>query len=66
MFSSECAPQLSNAASKVQWLLRFAFSYVRPVTQQYRRKTVEESASATIPDTTKYDDSRVLNYQLLS
>ena len=42
IFSSERAPQLSNTASKVEWLLCFAFSYVQPVTQHYRRKTVEE------------------------
>ena len=36
MFSSEHTPQLSNTASKVQWPLRFAFSYVQPVTQCYR------------------------------
>ena len=42
MYSSERVPQLSKTALKVQWLLRFAFSYVQPVTQCYRRKTVEE------------------------
>ena len=42
IFSSEHAPQLSNTALKVQWPLRFIFSYVQPVTQHYRRKTVEE------------------------
>ena len=42
MFSSERAPQLSKTASKVQWPLRFAFGYVRPITHRYRRKTVEE------------------------
>ena len=42
MLSSEHVPQLSNAASKVQWPLHFAYSYVQPVTQHYRRKTVEE------------------------
>ena len=31
-----------NKASKVQWPLCFAFSYVQPVTQHYRRKRVEE------------------------
>ena len=41
MFSSERVPQLSKTASKVQWPLRFTFSYVQPVTQHYRRKTVE-------------------------
>ena len=42
MLPSEHVPQLSNTASKVQWPLRFAYSYVQPVTQCYRRKTVEE------------------------
>ena len=42
MFSSERAPHQSKTASKVQWPLHFTFSYVRPVTQHYRRKTVEE------------------------
>ena len=42
MLLSEHAPQLSNTALKVQWPLRFAYSYVQPVTQCYRRKTVEE------------------------
>ena len=38
----ERMPQLSKTASKAQWTLRFAFSYVQPVTQRYRQKTVEE------------------------
>ena len=42
MFLSERAPQLSKTASKVQWPLRFAFSYVRLITQHYRQITVEE------------------------
>ena len=42
MFSSEHAPQLSQTTLKVQWPLRFDFSYVQPVTQRYRRKTVKE------------------------
>ena len=43
MLSSERMPQLSNTASKVQWPLRFTYSYVQPVTQCYRqKKTVEE------------------------
>ena len=42
MFSSERAPQLSNTAWKVRWSLRFAFSYVHPVTHRYRRKTVKK------------------------
>ena len=41
MFLSERVPELSNTASKVQWSLRFAFSYVQSITQRYRRKTVE-------------------------
>ena len=40
MFSPEHVPQLSNTASKVQWPLRFAFSYVQPIT--HRQKTVKE------------------------
>ena len=43
MFSSERhTSQISNTASKVQWPLRFAFSYIQLDTQCYRRKTVEE------------------------
>ena len=42
MFLSERTPQLSQTASKVQWPLRFNFSYVQPVTQHHRRKTVKE------------------------
>ena len=42
MVSSEHAPQLSQTASKVQWPLRFNFSYVHPVTQCHIRKTVKE------------------------
>ena len=42
MFSSERVPQLSQTASKMQWPLCFAFSYVQPVTQCYRRKMVKE------------------------
>ena len=41
MLSTERAPQLLNAASKVQWPLRYACSYIQPVTQCYSRKTVE-------------------------
>ena len=41
MFSSECAPQQSETASKVQRPLCFALSYVQPITQCYRQKTVE-------------------------
>ena len=32
IFSCERVPQLSNTASKVQWPLHFAFSYVQPIT----------------------------------
>ena len=42
MVSSKRASQLSQTASKVQWPLRFDFSYVQPVTQRHRRKTVKE------------------------
>ena len=41
MLSSERVAQLSITASKVQLPLCFAFSYVWPVTQCYRRKTLE-------------------------
>ena len=63
MFSSECVTQLSKTASKVQWPLRFAFSYVQPVTQHYRRKTVEvplqqsshlENTMIRVPPTINY------------
>ena len=60
MFSSERVTQLSNTASKVQWSLRFAFSYVQPVTQCYRRKTVEEDFKKCLcsnPVTTKIRQS---------
>ena len=43
MFLSERVPQLSKTVSKVQWPLHFTFSYVQPVTQCYKRKTVEEA-----------------------
>ena len=36
MFLSERVPQLSKTTSKVQWPLRFTFTYVWPVTQRYR------------------------------
>ena len=39
MFSSEGMPQLSITDLKVKW---FAFSYVQPVTQCYKRRTVGE------------------------
>ena len=42
MVSSERMPQLSQTASKVQWPLHFDFSYVQPVIQRHRRKTVKE------------------------
>ena len=42
MFSSKRASQVSNTASKVQWPLRFAFSYIQPITLRYMQKTVEE------------------------
>ena len=42
MFSSEHTSQLSKTASKVQWPSHFDFSYVQPITQRHRRKTVEE------------------------
>ena len=36
MFLSEHVPQLSKTSLKIQWPLRFAFSYFQPVTQRYR------------------------------
>ena len=48
MISSEHVPQLSNTASKVQWPLRFAFSYVQHVTQCYKQKTGLESPLQSI------------------
>ena len=41
-FLSERIPQLSITALKVQWPLRFVFSYVQPITQRYKQNTVEE------------------------
>ena len=38
MFLSERVPQLSKTASKVQWPLRFTFSYVQPITQCYKQR----------------------------
>ena len=38
MFSSECMPHLSKTASIVQWPLRFAFSYVQPITQPNKKQ----------------------------
>ena len=37
------APQLSITASKVQRPLRFAFSYVQPITKRHKCRTVLES-----------------------
>ena len=48
LFLSERMPQLSNTASKVQWPLLFAFSYVQPVTQRYKRRTALESPLKSI------------------
>ena len=42
MFSTEHVPQLSITGSKVKWPLCFAFSYVQPVSQHYKRRTVGE------------------------
>ena len=43
-----CATYLSITALKVQWPLRFAFSYVQPVTQRYKRRTVIESSLQSV------------------
>ena len=48
IFSSQHTPQISKTALKVQWSLRFAFSYVQPITQRYRQKKNRRKASATI------------------
>ena len=43
MFLSERASQLSKTASKVQCMaITLHFSYVQPVTQRYKRRTVLE------------------------
>ena len=42
--------QLSINDSKVKWLVRYAFSYVQPITQFYKQTTV---ASAINPVTTE-------------
>ena len=69
MFSYEHAPQLSNTASKVQWSLRFAFSY-RVCSAHYTALQTKNSrsASATIQLPQKYDVSYALtiNYCLES
>ena len=61
MASSEHAPQLSQTASKVQWLLRFDFSYVQPITQRHRQKNSKISPR-------KYDNScaSTIDYCLVS
>ena len=46
MFSSERMPQLSKTASKVQWPLCFAFSYVQPLHSVIDKK--QSKCSATI------------------
>ena len=43
MFSTECVPQLSITDSKLKWPLHFAFSYVQPVSQHYKQRTVGET-----------------------
>ena len=48
MFSTEQAPQLSSTALKVQWPLRFTFSYGQPVTQHYKRRTVLHSSLQSV------------------
>ena len=48
MFSSERAPQLSITDLKVKWSLRFAFSYVQPITQCYKQRTVGEAPLQSI------------------
>ena len=69
MFSSEHAPQLSKTASKVQWPLRFAFSYIYLARYTaLQMKNNRRSASATIQSPRKYDDSHAptINYHLES
>ena len=62
MFLSERTPAIKTA-SKVQWPLHFVFSCVRPITQCYRQKTVEE-----VPLLQSYHLENTIcapNYQLL-
>ena len=59
-------PQLSNTASKMQWPLRFAFSYVQPATQRYRRKTVEKKCLYNNPVTMTICVPPTINYCLES
>ena len=66
MFSSERAAQLSNTASKVQWTLHLAFSYVQPVTQHYRQKTVEVPLQQSSHHENTYDNPRATNYLFFS
>ena len=64
MFSSERASQLSNTTSKVQWPLRFAFSYVSSARYTALQPKNSRSASAILnPITTKVQFARP-NYQL--
>ena len=53
MFSSEHVPQLSVTDLKMKWSLCFAFSYVQPVTQCYKGRTVGE-APPSIQSPRKY------------
>ena len=68
MFHLNARPmQLSRTVSKVQWPLRFAVSYVQPVTQRYRRKTVEE---VPLQQSSHHENTTICapppDYQLLS
>ena len=56
-------PKNQILLSKSQWPLRFAFSYVQPITKCYRRKTVEEVPQN--PVTMKIRRFACPNYQLL-
>ena len=53
MFSSEHASQLPNAASKVQWPLHFAFSYVQLITQRYKKEQCYRTAPVINPVSTE-------------
>ena len=48
MFLTECAPQLSTTDSKVKWPLRLVFSYMQPITQCYKLRTVGAINPATM------------------
>ena len=48
MFSTELVPQILITDSKVKWPLHFALSYVQPVSQCYKQRTVGEAPLQSI------------------